>query len=164
MVRKRNKANTETIPVNDKTLRGLVGYNMKRSYITIQTDMLKVLGEFGLRLTAFSALVLIVDNPDMTQSQLAAALSIERSGVVLLVDDLENRDLISRNKVPGDRRTYALRATLAGMQFRDRVIAKVQAHEDRLFHKLTDDQKATLVELLNLVEQGNDAVSSSRKR
>jgi DNA-binding MarR family transcriptional regulator len=136
----------------DSALRGFVGYNVKRVYSAIQTDFLAVLEEFGLRATTFSALTLIVAAPDMTQSQLAAALSIERSGVVLIVDELEGRDLITRNKVPRDRRTYALRATLAGVQLRDKATAKVDAHEARMLAGLSAEEQADLTRMLALVE------------
>jgi DNA-binding MarR family transcriptional regulator len=136
----------------DAALRPFVGYNIKRVYIAIQTDFLAVLEEFGLRATTFSALTLIVASPDMTQSQLAAALSIERSGVVLIVDELERRDLITRNKVPRDRRTYALRATLAGVQLQGKAVATVEAHERRLLKHLSDAERAELLRMLALIE------------
>ena len=72
--------------------------------------------DLGLRQTTFSALATIIENPDITQTQLGHALSIERSGVVLIVDEMENADIITRNKVKTDRRSYALRATLKGSQ------------------------------------------------
>ncbi len=139
-------------PRADAALRRFTGYNVKRVYIAIQTDFLATLEEFGLRATTFSALTLIVAQPDMTQSQLAAALSIERSGVVLIVDELESRDLITRNKVPRDRRTYALRATLAGVQLQAKAAAKVAEHEDRMLGRLTAEERADLLRMLALIE------------
>lgn len=136
----------------DAALRRYVGYNLKRAYIAIQTDFLATLEEFSLRATTFSALSLIVAAPDMTQSQLAAALSIERSGVVLIVDELEGRDLITRNKVPRDRRTYALRATLAGVQLQGKAAAKVEAHEARLLARLSPEDRANLMRMLAEIE------------
>lgn len=140
-------------PVGDNALRGLVGYNLKRAYITVRNDFLSSMEEYDLRATTFSALMLIVDRPDMTQSQLAEALSVERSGVVVVVDELENRDLITRNRVEGDRRTYALRATLAGVQFSRKVMKAAEQHEEKLLSKMTEKQRTTLIELLNLIEE-----------
>jgi DNA-binding MarR family transcriptional regulator len=136
----------------DAALRRFTGYRLKRAYIAIQADFLATLAEFELRATTFFALSLIVEEPDMTQSQLAAALSIERSGVVLIVDELENRDLIIRNKVPEDRRTYALRATLAGVRMQAQAAGKVVAHEDRMLARLTDAQRSGLLKALDLIE------------
>jgi DNA-binding MarR family transcriptional regulator len=147
------QSKSRLVEVSDRSLRAFVGYNMKRSYMTIQHDLLKCLEDFELRLSTFSALLLICDNPDMTQSQLALALNVERSGVVLLVDELESRDLISRNKVPTDRRSYALRATLAGMRLRDKAHARICAHEDALMNGLTETERAQLLQMLNKIER-----------
>ena len=161
---RKSAADIEPNVIDDATLRGFVGYNMKRAYMSLQNDLLAVLDEFDLRLSSFSALVLIADNPDMTQSQLAAALNIEPSGVVLLVDDLESRELITRNKVPGDRRTYALRVTLAGARLRDKAIAEIHAHEDRFLGKMTADQRTTLIDLLNRIESDLASEASRKSR
>ena len=142
----------------DHSLRGFLGYNIKRANLVVQAEIRATLEKSGFRTASFSALVLICDTPDMTQTQLAGALSIERSGVVLIVDDLENRDLITRNKVEGDRRTYALRATLAGMRMRDKVFAQVQAAENRLRQGLSDEEIRIAARVMNHIEMmGNKA-------
>ncbi|MEZ5792855.1 MAG: MarR family winged helix-turn-helix transcriptional regulator [Nitratireductor sp.] len=137
----------------DESLRGFLGYNIKRANLAVQAEIRATLEKSGFRTAGFSALVLICDMPDMTQTQLAAALSIERSGVVLIVDDLENRDLITRNKVEGDRRTYALRATLAGLRMRDKVMEQVRATENRLVTGLSEDEIAIARKVLNHIEK-----------
>jgi DNA-binding MarR family transcriptional regulator len=142
-------ARTET---GDGTLRQFVGYNLKRAYMAILDDLHRVLGQHNLRLATFSALALVSDNPDIAQGELAQALSVERSSVVVIVDDLETRQLVTRNKVLGDRRAYALRVTLKGRQLLDRLQDEIAAHENRFFGQLSAAERATLVGLLNRVE------------
>ena len=136
----------------DLALRDFTGYALKRAYMAIQTDFTETLAPLELRVATFSALTLIIDRPDMTQSQLAAALSIERSGVVLIVDELEGRELITRNKVPTDRRTYALRATLAGRRLGEQARAAAMGHEARMLARLSPEERAQLHALLLRVE------------
>lgn len=126
-----------------------VGYALKRAYLNFQSDFIDSVAHLGLRPGQFAALSIIIDNPDISQSRLARALAIERSGVVLIVDELEGRDLISRNKVPGDRRSYALRATPAGEKLRDDAVAVIRTHEDRLLAGLNADERKTLSGLLS---------------
>ena len=102
--------------VSDATMRGFVGYQIKRAFNVIQDDLAKTLKPFELRMLTYTALVLIVDNPGMRQSQLADAMDIERPNLVVIIDELERRELIVRDRVPTDRRAYALKATLAGRQ------------------------------------------------
>lgn len=140
---------TESGPqVDPGALSGFIGYAMKRAYMTIHADFLASLEHLDLRTGTFSALSIIVDNPDISQSQLARALAIERSGVVLIVDHLEGRDLIGRHRVPGDRRAYALRATLAGRHLRDQAVEAIREHEARVLSRLGDREQAELRALL----------------
>ena len=136
----------------DGPLRRFAGYVVKRAYMAIQADFQEELAKLELRIATFSALMLIIDRPDMTQSQLAAALSIERSGVVLIVDELEGRELITRNKAPNDRRSYQLRATLAGRRLGEKAVAACAAHEARMLGALSEAERETLMRLLEKIE------------
>ena len=143
---------TEVSRVSDETLRGFIGYNMKRAFNYIQSDLAQVLKPHDLRMVTFSALVLIVDNPGMRQSQLADALAIERPNLVVIIDELEGRDLISRDRVPTDRRAYALQATLAGRQLYDKALGDVMAHENRLMAKLGQTDRVRVIAAMRLIE------------
>jgi len=136
-------------------LRQFIGYSMKMTYVRIQEDMARTLQPSGLRIVTFSALGIVIENPDITQTQLAQALEIERSGVVVIVDELENADLISRNKVEGDRRSYALRATLKGRNLWSRAAKLVQAHEANLLSGLSSSEREVLHALLERIIKDN---------
>ena len=139
--------------ITDENLRQFVGYNMKRAFLLVREDIAKTLEPLGLRMTSFSALAVIVENPDISQSRLAEALYIERSGVVVLVDELESSDLIARGRVEGDRRQYALSATPEGLAKWEQAEAAVHGHEDAMFSRLSVDDLATLKALLGRVKR-----------
>lgn len=140
----------------DELLRQFIGYNMKRSFLVVREDMHRVLEPLGLKVATFSALSVVVENPDISQSQLAQVLKLERSGMVVLVDALEGDDLISRNRVPGDRRAYALRATPKGRRLWERARAVVEAHETALFGPVLNEEERTL--LLSLLQRVSRAL------
>jgi DNA-binding MarR family transcriptional regulator len=96
----------------------------------------------------FSALSLVVQYPNVTQSGLARMLGIERSGLVAIVDELEGRGLLKRTNVPGDRRVQALVPTQKGKTVYADARATVRAHEEQLLSNLSADEKATLMALL----------------
>jgi DNA-binding MarR family transcriptional regulator len=137
----------------DATLREFSGYAMKRAFNAIQTDVNAVLAPFDLRMVTFSALVVIVDNPGLRQSQLADLLSIERPNLVVILDELERRELISRGRAADDRRAYALQVTLAGRRLHDKALAAVRAHEARMTAGLSEAERADLVRMLRRIEQ-----------
>lgn len=141
-----NPVPTETVSVpSDATLRQFIGYYMKRAFHVLQSDLVQTLKPFDLRLVTYSALVVIRDNPGLRQSQLADVLAIVRPNLVVIVDELEQRDLIVRDRAPTDRRAYALRVTEAGETLcRDATLA-VQAHEAKLCDGLKPGQRDEVV-------------------
>lgn len=138
---------------DDNTLREFSGYGMKRAFNAIQTDVNATLAPFDLRMVTFSALVVIVDNPGLRQSQLADLLSIERPNLVVIVDELERRELITRERATDDRRAYALQVTLAGRRLHDKALAAVRAHEARMTAGLTEAERAELIRMLGRIER-----------
>lgn len=132
-------------------LEAFIGYNLKRAYVIVQADFRRALGDDGFNPRAFSALSLVVQFPNITQSGLAKMLGIERSGLVAIVDDLERRGLVRRGTVPGDRRVQALLPTRAGTKALADAVAAVRAHEDRLFADFSEDERAVLMSLLQKI-------------
>ena len=134
--------------IADDTLAGLVGYRLRRASNAIQGDLSETLKPFELRMITFTALVLIRDNAGLSQSRLAAAMDVERPNLVVIVDELENRDLITRERVPTDRRTYALNTTPAGETLCAEALEAVKAHEVRMLAGVEDGTQVVLVAAL----------------
>ena len=132
-------------------LEDLIGYNLKRAYVIVRTDFRKTLGEDGMSARVFSALSLCVCYPNITQSELARMMGIERSGLVAIVDELESKSYLKRVQVPTDRRVQALVPTETGQRAYRDAIKAVKAHEDVLFADMTADEKKTLLALLRKI-------------
>ena len=132
-------------------LEALIGYNLKRAYVLVNKDFREALGEGGLSSRVFAALSLTVSYPNITQSELARMIGIERSGLVAMVDELEAKGYLRRAPVPGDRRVQALVPTDAGRDAYAQTLALVQAHEDSLFADMTAAEKDTLLGLLRKI-------------
>lgn len=146
-------------PVTDRLLQQFTGYNLKRAYLVIETELHRILKDHDLRVTSFSALAIIVENPGLPQTALANALQIERSSTVVIVDALEGRDLIQRNKVATDRRAYALVATLRGRQMFETIAALIHMVENRIQSGLTDADRAVLTAHLRSIRDGGDTTT-----
>ena len=130
----------QDMQVTDATLRRFAGYAAKRAFNVLREDLLRALKPYDLRMLTYTALVLIVDNPGLSQSRLAAAMDVERPNLVVIIDDLENRDLIIRERVPSDRRAYALTPTLLGRRTCEKAIAAVKENEQRMLQNIGQDR------------------------
>ncbi len=142
----------DSFRADDTTLRQFVGYHMKRAFNVVQADLTQTLKPFDLRMLTYTALVLIVDNPGLSQSQLADAMDVERPNLVVIVDELEQRGLILRDRVPTDRRIYALSATLAGCQLCARAVEAVAGHERILLAGLDTETKDGMIAALQVIQ------------
>lgn len=143
----------DTCP-KDAHLLQFVGYRMKRAYLLIQDDMADTLAPYGLRTGTFSALAVVVANPGISQSKLSEVLNIKRSGVVVVVDELERAGALKRKAVKGDRRRNALTITAAGRRLWTTVEKAVRDHEAALFGGLNPDEIGQLSSLLARVGKG----------
>lgn len=141
--------------ISDASLRRFCGYGLKRAFNTVRADVNATLAPMGLRMLSFSALTVIGDNPGLRQSQLAGVLSIERPNLVNVLDELEQRGLITRDRVPSDRRAYALRLTGTGKSLYDRAAGAVEAHDGRMTKGLNRAERRALTDALSRIEALN---------
>lgn len=138
--------------VEEGALRELVGYNVKRAYMVLHPVAQAALSDLGLRIMSFSCLSVIVRNPGIAPSVLAEQLKMERSNLVVVIDELETRELVSRTQSKTDRRRFALNATVRGRRLHDKATEAIRRNEERLLCGLSADEQAQLVALLQRIE------------
>ncbi len=96
----------------------------------------------------YGVLVLLDEEPRETQGAIADALGHDRSHLVAVLDELEERGLIERKRDPSDRRRHLVSVTPAGKAALDDYRALAARLDDELFAPLDAAQRETLHELL----------------
>lgn len=139
--------------IDDSTLEAHMGYNLKRAFNVIQSDLTHALKPLGLRMLTYTALVLIVDNPGLRQSQLAEVMDVERPNLVVIIDDLEARGLITRDRVPTDRRAYALVATTKGQDLCRQANKAIHDLEERLLSGVSVEDRRRIIESMRIIRK-----------
>jgi DNA-binding MarR family transcriptional regulator len=91
--------------------------------------------------------------PGQSQRELADALGMHAPRLVALIDDLESRALVSRERDPHDRRNYAISLTDEGRQLLGELSRVGHQHELAITSGLNDDERAQLLGLLRLVAE-----------
>ena len=119
--------------VNMDALQKSVGYSLRRAQLSTYDLFSAAMEPFDVRPSQFAVLVLIRSNPGLTQSSICAALGIQKTNFVALLDKLEDRGLTVRRKVGGDRRSSALHLTPTGETF----VVNMEAAHDAMEKKLT---------------------------
>lgn len=93
---------------------------------------IKVLGDYG----------------PMTQHALGEALRLDPSNVVGLLNELEERGLITRRRDPADRRRHIVELSASGAGELARSDSQLRLVEDHLLKALTPAERAQLHDLL----------------
>lgn len=125
-----------------------IGYKLRRAHMAIMTGFLEALEEVGLRPTQFAVLTLIHENPGVRQTEVCAALGIQKANFVPLLNELQRRGLAVRKAGVADRRSSALHLTPQGLQLLRRAYELHAAWEARLVAKLGPRGREQLLALL----------------
>ena len=92
-----------------------------------------------------------VGHDRLSQQELSRRLGLDPTIVVGLIDALEERGLVSRERDPADRRRYVLSLTAAGRKLRARTESKVAEAEQDFLGPLPAHDRAHLRDLLEKV-------------
>ncbi len=110
----------------------------------------------GLSAFHYAVLALLEEDPRETQAQIADALGYDRSLIVRLLDELEERGLVIRKRDPDDRRRHVVKLTPAGHSMLVELRAIVQRLEDDFLSPLDTRERDTLHVLLTKVASHHD--------
>ena len=130
-------------------LPGLIGYQLRLAQRAIFADFADTVGESGISPGLFGILVVIGENPGLTQQALANAAHLDRSTVVTVIDKLEDRGLVERRAA--DRRSNGLFLADQGASLLRGLKRKVARHERRVVQNLSARERAQLVALLQRI-------------
>jgi len=141
-------------------LSGHIGPTVRVVRNLLANRVVEAFTPFGLSPAAFSMVVLIRANQGCSQSDLAREVALDKSAVVPILDDLETRGFILRQRSPVDRRRHELSLTEAGIALHDEVRRVARTVEQPIRDALSADEVAQLLTLLrrvrNVLETGRD--------
>jgi MarR family transcriptional regulator, lower aerobic nicotinate degradation pathway regulator len=108
----------------------------------------QLLGEFGLRPRHHIAMTILRDLGETGQADLAATLQIDRTNLVGLLNDLEERGLIERRRSTEDRRRHTVALTAEGRRQLAKVEFALLAIESHVLAGLDEGERRQLHDLL----------------
>jgi len=88
----------------------------------------------------------------LNQNQIARLLGLDRTVVHRAIKSMAQEGLVSERKAKSGRAIH-VQLTRKGNQYRDRLIKARVAADENVRHKLTSDERATLIRLLKLIAE-----------
>jgi len=119
---------------------------------TTHLYMIKYMRSIGLDKKAFPPLLrAISENEGISQDQMSKAFHIDKGAVAKRVKSLEDLGYISRVPSPGDKRRYMIYLTEKGREIMPSLIAVEDQVEEIMTRGLDENEKETLLQLLDRV-------------
>ncbi|WP_063054931.1 MarR family winged helix-turn-helix transcriptional regulator [Nocardia salmonicida] len=110
-----------------------------------------ILDRHGLTMWAYVVLLGLDERPVHTQAALAKAIRADKTRIIPVLDDLQQRGLILREPDPADRRVNLIRLTPDGASLRDHTQRDIQEQEQRLLAAVPAADRRTFLRVLQLL-------------
>jgi DNA-binding MarR family transcriptional regulator len=132
------------------------GFLLARLGMGFKMKAIALLEPEGFELWDYSVLALLAEGARETQSTIADALTVDPSRLVALLDSLEQRGLVARQRDPQDRRRHVVSITDAGKRELGRLREIIKQLEQEFLAPLEPADRKTLHELLLELACHND--------
>ena len=123
------------------------GFVLRIAQLSAFERFFTVFGESELRISEFTVLLALSENPGIRQGVLADVLKIKWSNMTKLVRALEERGLIARHIPHDDRRSVVLSVTEAGRRQIDASADKMYRSDREALSMLNEEEHAELIRL-----------------
>jgi DNA-binding MarR family transcriptional regulator len=119
-----------------------LGFLLVRIAEAVDRLFVAALADLSLKPRQLRLLVLVDRSPGLTQRELAVQLGMDAGNLIDVLDALETRGLLRRERDPADRRQRLVSLTAEGEALLRQATEATERVEDRLFAHLSTDERA----------------------
>jgi DNA-binding MarR family transcriptional regulator len=127
-------------PSSPPALAGRLGYLLKHAQQRLSELTAVALAPSGITGRQLAVLLAIDSEAPLSQQEAARRLGVDRTTMVALVDELEEKDLLQRRQDPADRRKNVVGLTAAGRTTLRTACQASETAEREFLAPLTGDQ------------------------
>lgn len=140
--------NTTGQAVDFSTLDGLIGFQTRQAQLQVFNHFRKSVGMAGITPGQAGILILIRNNPAISQAALARALGVERATLGQIITEMEAKSWVERRPSHTDKRSYALNLSSSGRSFLEKVLDRIAIHEQAMTAHLSAKERREFLRLL----------------
>jgi len=134
-------------------LNGIVGFHIRLAHGAVYRHFTETFVDLDLTQKQVSALWLVADHPGISQIALGQQLRMDRATTMTIVNRLQQRDYLRRERSDSDGRKQALHVTAAGVEALAEAKRCIALHEAWLKARFTPDEIEKLVEMLARIHE-----------
>jgi DNA-binding MarR family transcriptional regulator len=127
----------------------------------METEFSHSLAPYGLTRMSYAVLGAMVFDNRTTPSDIAEFLGVDRAAVTRLLDKLEAKELVSRNKSTGDRRSISVYATPEGKKTATDIQEHSRAVNARFSEALEPEEQERFIEMVKTMLAHSDTPPQS---
>ena len=134
-------------------INGIVGFHIRLAHGACYRHFTETFVDLDLTQKQVSVLWLIYDHPGISQTDLGQRLRMDRATTMTIVNRLQARNYLRREKSPSDGRKQALYLEPQGEAVLIKARAAIREHEAWVKGRFTDSEVKTLMELLARIHE-----------
>lgn len=155
------KPAADALPLKPGLLARRVGYRTRLMQSVLADRVVAGFTPYKMKPGSFTTMALMSANPGCSQAELARAGGLDKSAIVTILDELEDRGLAVRGRSREDRRRNALFLTGRGEELTAEMASVAHGSEQPLREAFTAEELSKLLELLDrafvALSQASDA-------
>ncbi len=129
-------------------LDGIVGFHIRLAHGAVYRHFNETFADLGLTQKQVSILWLVAHRPEIAQIEVGQRLQMDRATTMTIVNRLQERGLIRRERSESDGRKQALFLTKDGKSVLEQAKSCIASHEAWLKSRFTEQEIEKLVEML----------------
>lgn len=129
-----------------------IGYLISQIQAVLRAELEALFEREDISFSQWRVLMCLRDGMGGTCAEISRELSHDKGSMTRLVDQLEGRGLLKRNRDVADRRVVLLSLTSAGRAAVNRLVAKVAAYYNERLERFSPQEVKALVALLTKLQ------------
>jgi DNA-binding MarR family transcriptional regulator len=125
-----------------------LGYHLRLAYLSISRHFAKAMAPVDLTQKQLGVLWLIGANGGVSQVTIATELGMDRASMMAIVDRLQDRGLVMRERSRHDGRRQELYLTPQGRKVLAKAKSIIAKHEHWMTERFGEEEVASLMEML----------------
>jgi DNA-binding MarR family transcriptional regulator len=134
-------------------LSDIVGFHIRLAHGACYRHFAETFADLDLTQKQASVLWLVDDHPGISQIELGGRLRMDRATTMAMVNKLQGRDLMRRERSRDDGRKQALYLTEAGKETLVAAKDAIRSHERWVKSRFNDTEVAQLIEMLSRIHE-----------